>query len=143
MSPKPAPAGYSRTRADHASEIAEDYVEAIAEIIESRGVCRVTDLVARFAVSHVTVNRTVHRLVRDGYAVSAPYAPIFLTPQGSRLAKKARERHEVVLAFLIALGITPETAAIDSEGIEHHVSPETLEAMRSFLERTPDQPSSP
>jgi len=143
MSPKPEPAGYCRTRADHASEIAEDYVEAIAEIIASRGVCRVTDLVARFAVSHVTVNRTVHRLVRDGYAVSAPYAPICLTAQGSRLAKKARERHEVVLAFLIALGITPETAAIDSEGIEHHVSPETLDAMRAFLETKPDHPSSP
>lgn len=122
-----------RTRADHASELAEDYVEAIAEIILNHGTCRATDLATRFAVSHVTVNRSIGRLVRDGYVTTQPYAPISLTAKGRRLAKAAQQRHNVVLQFLIAVGVSPATAAVDSEGMEHHVSDETLDAMRAFL----------
>jgi DtxR family manganese transport transcriptional regulator len=40
-----------------------------------------------------------------------------------------------VESFLCALGISPETARIDAEGIEHHVSAETLEAFRVYLNR--------
>jgi DtxR family manganese transport transcriptional regulator len=124
---------HSRIRSDHATEVAEDYVEAIAEITSSAGACRAVDLATLFAVSHVTVNRTVGRLVRDGFAKTEPYRPIELTAKGKRLAKQSRERHEVVLQFLIALGVSEPTAVTDSEGIEHHVSAETLQAMRSFL----------
>ena len=116
---------HERTRVDHATEIAEDYVEAIAVVIEEQGVCRVKDLAEHFAVSHVTVNRTVARLQRD----------VELTTQGARLAKDSRRRHEIVLSFLIALGVSEETAATDSEGIEHHVSPETLAIMESFVSK--------
>lgn len=124
---------HERTRGDHATELAEDYVEAIAEIIAEQGTCRVTDLAQRFAVSHVTVHRTVARLQRDGLAASEPYAPVELTPEGQRLAKASHRRHEIVYKFLIALGVSPETASIDSEGIEHHVSPETLRIMEAFV----------
>lgn len=124
---------HTRIRSDHATEVAEDYVEAIAEITSSTGACRAVDLATLFAVSHVTVNRTVGRLVRDGLAQTEPYQPIELTAKGKRLAKQSRERHQVVLQFLIALGVSESTAVTDSEGIEHHVSAETLDAMRSFL----------
>lgn len=125
---------HSRTRSDHATELAEDYAEAIATIIEKRGICRAVDLVEQFQVSHVTVNRTIGRLQRDGYATTEPYGPIELTATGMRLAKAARRRHEVVYRFLVAIGVSQRTAAADSEGIEHHVSPETLAAMRAFLD---------
>lgn len=121
-----------RTRRDHATELAEDYVEAIDEIAQAAGKCRVTDLAKRFGVSHVTVNRTVGRLQRDGYATTEPYGPIGLTPAGRKMARAARARHEIVLKFLCALGVSAETAAIDAEGIEHHVSAETLAAMEQF-----------
>lgn len=126
---------HERTRVDHATEIAEDYVEAIAEIIEEQGVCRVKDLSEYFAVSHVTVNRTVARLQRDGYATTEPYSPVELTSKGARLAKHSRHRHEIVFSFLVALGVSEETAATDTEGIEHHVSPETLTVMEAFISK--------
>ena len=126
---------HSRVRSDHATELAEDYVEAIADQIEAAGTCRAVDLAEQFQVSHVTVNRTIGRLQRDGYVTTEPYAPIELTPAGSRLAKAARRRHEIVHEFLLAIGVSEAVAAIDSEGIEHHVSPETLAAMKKFLQQ--------
>ena len=131
---KNKPNRHSRTRSDHATELAEDYVEAIAGTIEAHGSCRAVDLAEQFQVSHVTVNRTIGRLQRNGYVTTEPYAPIELTAEGKRLASSCRRRHEIVRNFLLALGISEQTAAIDSEGIEHHVSPETLAAMRKFVE---------
>lgn len=93
------------------------------------------DLVEALGVSKVTVSKTLTRLERDGLVLRAANRTLELTPAGEELAQNAESRHEVVLAFLLALGIRPETAAIDSEGIEHHVSQETLDAMRSFVER--------
>ena len=125
---------HSRTRSDHATELAEDYVEAIAETIATQGTCRAVDLVKQFQVSHVTVNRTVGRLQRDGFVQTAPYGPIELTEAGTRLARSSHERPQVVFEFLKALGVSESVAATDSEGIEHHVSPATLKAMQQFLE---------
>jgi DtxR family transcriptional regulator, manganese transport regulator len=124
---------YARTRDDHATETAEDYAEAIAELLDSTGECRVTDLATRFAVSHVTVNRTVARLQRDGLITTEPYAPIQLTDDGRSLACEAKRRHTIVLQFLLALGVSEPVAITDAEGIEHHVSGETLHAMEQFM----------
>ena len=117
---------HKRTRRDHALETAEDYVEAVADILQERATCRVTDLARRFAVSHVTVNRIVERLQKAGLLETEPYQPIGLTSKGRRLAAKCKRRHETVYRFLRAIGIDATTAAIDAEGIEHHVSPTTL-----------------
>jgi DtxR family manganese transport transcriptional regulator len=125
---------HKRTRDDHASEVAEDYVEAIAETIAANGICRSIDLVEQFAVTHATVNNTVARLQRAGLVVTKPYQPVELTAAGKRLATASRKRHEIVQSFLEAMGISAQTAAIDSEGIEHHVSKETLQAMKRILE---------
>lgn len=130
---RPALNRHARTRTDHASELTEDYVEAIAEFIQELGVCRGVDLAQRFAVSNVTVNRTISRLVRDGFAETVPYGPVTLTEKGRQLAQQSRERHEIVFRFLLVLGVDEETAAADAEGIEHHVSPGTLEAMRQHV----------
>ncbi|MFI4882466.1 MAG: manganese-binding transcriptional regulator MntR [Phycisphaerales bacterium JB064] len=127
-------AAHQRTRSDHASEIAEDYVEAIADIIDEAGVCRVRDLADRFGVSHVTVVRTVSRLVADSLATTEPYQPIELTTKGRRLAKACRERHEVVYRFLLAIGVPPKVAAVDAEGLEHHVSKATLDRFRAIAQ---------
>lgn len=130
---KRTPSPFQRVRRDHATEIAEDYVEAIAEFIDGAGMCRVMDLAEKFAVSHVTVVQTLRRLERDGYVRNESRKPVELTPRGRRLAVACRDRHEVVLGFLLALGLDKRTAATDAEGMEHHVSPKTLEAMRTFL----------
>ena len=124
---------HERTRNDHATETAEDYVEAVAEVISAEGRCRVVDLARYFAVSHATVSKIVKRLVAEGLLKSEPYQPIELTTRGARLAKKSRERHETIYRFLVALGISPTTAEIDAEGMEHHVSQETLRRFEAFL----------
>jgi DtxR family manganese transport transcriptional regulator len=128
---------YQRTRTDHANETAEDYCEAAAGFIADLGECRVGDLATHFAVSHVTVSRIVKRLQAEGLMDTEPFKPIHLTERGAMLAKQSRERHEVVFDFLIALGVDEKTAQIDSEGIEHHVSPQTLEAMKRFTKAKP------
>jgi DtxR family manganese transport transcriptional regulator len=124
---------FSRTRSRHASETAEDYVEAVMELIEEQGECRVLDLALYFNVSHVTVSRIVKRLQDENLLHSKPYKPVELTAKGSKLAKQVKERHEVVLDFLIKLGVDKANAEIDSEGIEHHVGSKTLAAMKRFL----------
>jgi DtxR family transcriptional regulator, manganese transport regulator len=126
---------HRRTRSDHATETAEDYVEAIADVIEQQSTCRVVDLATRFAVSHVTVSRILTRLVSLGLVQTEPYQPVRLTAEGAKLAKRTRHRHETVYKFLLAIGVSPKTAAIDTEGIEHHVSPETLKRFEAFMTR--------
>lgn len=132
---KPVTSGHERIRRDHSTETAEDYVEAILEFIEKKEFCRAVDLKGKFKVTHVTVNKTIKRLARDGLVIAEPYSPIELTAKGKKMAIASRERHEVVFNFLLALGVGPATAATDSEGIEHHVSSETLDAMKSFTEK--------
>lgn len=130
----PETAAYQQqTRLQHAQERAQDYVEAIADLIAGRGEARATDLAKSLGVTHVTVIRTVQRLKREGLVTTQPYRSIFLTDSGRRLAGKARARHEKVVAFLEALGVPPSTARADAEGIEHHVSDETLSAMEKYL----------
>lgn len=116
------------TRREHAHETAEDYVEAIADLTAAQGEARVVDLARRLGVTHVTVNRTLARLQREGFVSVQPYRAIFLTPAGRKLAEECQHRHQVVVAFLRSLGVPEKTAEIDAEGIEHHVSPETLAA---------------
>ena len=123
---------HRRTRNDHKSETAEDYVEAISDILAGHGVCRLADLARQFAVSNVTSHRIVERLRNEGLISSEPYQPIVLTPQGQRLATQCRKRHETVYHFLLAIGIDDETAAIDAEGIEHHVSRKTLKRFKEM-----------
>ncbi len=126
-----------RTRQEHAQERGQDYVEAIAALIGAHGEARATDLAKAMGVTHVTVIRTVQRLQRDGLVTTQPYRSIFLTDGGRRLASRAKARHEKVIAFLEALGVSPSTARADAEGIEHHVSPETLAAFERFLTEKP------
>lgn len=124
-----------QTRREHAAETAEDYVEAIADLSTSLGEARVVDLARRLGVTHVTVNRTLARLQREGFVSVQPYRAIFLTPGGRKLAEECQHRHQVVVAFLRSLGIPEKTAEIDAEGIEHHVSPETLAAFARHTQR--------
>ncbi|TVQ62725.1 MAG: MarR family transcriptional regulator [Phycisphaerales bacterium] len=128
-------AGHVRTRDDHASEVDEDYVEAIAEIATRLGACRVRDLQERFGVSHVTVTRRVQRLVDQKLATQEPRGPVALTTKGRKLASMSLERHEAVVAFLRSIGVDARTAEIDAEGIEHHVSKVTLDRMRAETRR--------
>ena len=123
---------FARVREAHQTETIEDYVELIADLIEATHEARASDLAKRLGVSHPTVSKMLSRLQDEGYIKSEPYRSIFLTAKGDKLAKQCKERHQIILDFLIRLGVTPETAEFDAEGIEHHISPETLAIMKGF-----------
>jgi len=128
---------FRRTRSDHSKELAEDYVELIADLIDERGLARGTDVAIRLGVANATVVKMLKRLSDMGLVTQEPYRPIDLTGDGWQLAENGRKKHQIVERFLLALGVNEETARIDSEGIEHHVSEETLRAMGRFLARNP------
>jgi DtxR family manganese transport transcriptional regulator len=135
-SPPAQPAeNFRRSRRDRSLETAQDYVEAIADLIASQGEARVTDLARRLGVTHVTVNHTLARLKKNGYVHAKPYRAIFLSEAGLKLAVECKRRHETVVSFLRSLGISERIAELDAEGIEHHVSPETLTAFNRWLSR--------
>jgi DtxR family manganese transport transcriptional regulator len=135
-------ARFERIRLAHQSEIAEDYVEMIADLIAQYGEARTVDLAARFGVSAPTVNATIQRLHREGLVSTEPYQPIYLTDAGKSLANSCSERHAVVRDFLIAIGVDPVTADADAEGMEHHISEKTLAVFRRLTTQKIN-PSSP
>lgn len=127
-------ARFERIRRAHQKEVAEDYVEMIAELIDQFGEARISDLAARFGVSAPTVNATIQRLHREDLVVMTPYQPITLTDKGQALAISCSQRHAVVRDFLVTIGVDPITADADAEGMEHHISDKTLAA---FQQMTP------
>ena len=123
---------YSNIRNQNKNEILEDYVESIQEISEIKGDVKNADLSIHFGVSQATINKNLKRLISSKLATSEPYRSIFLTDEGKKLAAISKEKHEIVYQFLIKLGVSKKTAQYDSEGIEHHVSDETLKLMKNF-----------
>ncbi|MEH6632340.1 MAG: manganese-binding transcriptional regulator MntR [Halopseudomonas aestusnigri] len=128
-------AKFERVRKAHKTEVAEDYVELIDDLINANGEARVVELAERMGVSHATVNKIIARLQREGLVISKPYRSIFLTEQGREMATAARRRHEIVVRFLKAVGVSDATAEIDAEGIEHHVSEETLDCLSALTKK--------
>jgi|SRR5699024_5556514 len=130
---------YSNVRKAHETELIEDYVELIADLITAKGEARAVELAQRMGVTQATVGKMIRRLTDAGLVLTEPYRSIFLTDAGQRMAQASRRRHLVVLQFLRALGVSESIARQDAEGVEHHVSEETLEAMRRFTERAAAQ----
>ena len=126
--------GHKRTREDHTSETASDYAEAVELISQNKGECRLRDLADLFQISSASAHRAIGRLKRFGLMESEPYGPIRLTRKGRVLANESHGLHKLVVDFLLAIGVPRESAEIDAEGIEHHISLETERAFRSFLE---------
>jgi DtxR family manganese transport transcriptional regulator len=125
--------GFQAVRDAHRSEIAEDYVELIQELIEQTGEARPVEIADRMGVRQPTVAKNLSRLQRGGLIHRERYRSVFLTDDGRALAEVCRERHRVVVAFLMSLGVDRDTAEQDAEGIEHHVSDRTLAAFRTAL----------
>ena len=126
------PNQYSKIRSQNKNEILEDYVEAIQEISEIKGDVKNADLAIHFSVSQATVNKNLKRLISYNLAKSEPYRSIFLTEKGQLLADYCKKRHEIVYNFLVKIGVNEDVAKNDAEGLEHHVSTETLSVFQKF-----------
>lgn len=130
---QPGAERFSQARAAQSVAVLEDYAEMIDDLIAELGEARITDIAQRMGVTHPTATKAVGRLKREGLAMSRPYRGVFLTDRGLELAARVRMRHRVVVDLLVAVGVPPETAELDAEGLEHHVSEVTLRAFEDFL----------
>ncbi len=126
---------FTHARNAQAMAVMEDYVEMISDLSAEMGEARIADIANRMGVTHPTATKAVARLKREGLAVSRPYRGVFLTENGATLADRVRARHRVVVDLLKAVGVPEQTAELDAEGMEHHVSDETLAAFQAFLAR--------
>ncbi|MGA7329017.1 MAG: manganese-binding transcriptional regulator MntR [Rhodomicrobium sp.] len=127
-------ASFQQTRQARRLELVEDYVELIDDLISATGEARQVDIAERLGVAQPTVAKMLKRLTEEGLVSQQPYRAILLTEIGQQLAKNSRERHRTVETFLLSLGVSAETARRDAEGIEHHVSAETLDAFQRFAQ---------
>ena len=127
--------GFRQVREAHRRELIDDYVELISDLIIEVGEARQVDMAARLGVSQPTVAKMLKRLASVGLIEMIPWRGVILTAEGERLAQESRERHQIVENFLLMLGISPEIARRDAEGMEHHVSKETLEAFSRFTQQ--------
>lgn len=127
--------GFRQVREAHRRELIDDYVELISDLILQYGEARQVDLALRLGVSQPTVAKMLKRLASSGLIEQVPYRGVFLTKAGEKLAQQSRYRHHIVEHFLLSLGISPEIAHRDAEGIEHHVSDETLAVFAAHVEK--------
>lgn len=128
---------FTQARVAQSQAVLEDYAEMIDDLAQEMGEARITDIAARMGVTHPTATKAVARLKREGLAMSRPYRGVFLTETGVALAARVRMRHRVVVDLLVAVGVPQDTAEIDAEGLEHHVSDVTLRAFEAFLAGKP------
>ncbi len=124
---------FEKARSAQSTALLEDYVELISDLLASSGEARPTDVARRLGVAHATAIKTIARLKREGLATSRPYRGVFLTEAGKALADRVRLRHRLVVDLLMAVGVPADSAEVDAEGIEHHVSDAALAAFRDFL----------
>ena len=123
---------FSKVRNAHKTENTEDYLELISELLTSKGEARIVDIAKQLDIAQATANKTIQRLQNQGFIKREPYRSIFLTVKGQMIASKSKKRHNIVLRFLLNLGLDQKTASADAEGIEHHVSEKTLKKMEKF-----------
>jgi Mn-dependent DtxR family transcriptional regulator len=132
MPSKPAP--LSRSTA------VEDYLEQILDLINTKGYARVADIAQGLKISQASVTNMVQRLDAEGLMKYEKYRGLVLTTAGETLARNIMKRHQLLSDFLRMLGIDEEVIYHDVEGMEHHISPQTLraiEALRSQLQQHP------
>lgn len=123
---------FIKVRNSHINENTEDYLELIGDLLNQNGEARIVDIAEKLDIAQATANKTIKRLVSQGYLKKEPYRSIFLTLKGQIIASNSKKKHKIVYNFLKNLGLDDNTASTDSEGIEHHVSKKTLAKMEKF-----------
>src|SRR6059058_5255744 len=123
------------------SQSAEDYLERIHELIEEKGYTRVVDIASSLQVKQASVTSMVQKLGELDYLNYEKYRGLILTEKGKQVACNVQKRHETLSRFFSLFGLDRETQKQDIEGIEHHLSPETVEILADlarFFEEKPE-----
>jgi Mn-dependent DtxR family transcriptional regulator len=119
-----------------ASEAEQDYLEAIHELIESRGYAKAVEIAEKLKLKRPTVTRMIQKLSRDGFLQYEKYRGIVMTPQGRSTATEMQHRHKLLREFLMDIGVDAKTADADAEGMEHHISKKTLACLENWLAKS-------
>ena len=120
------------------SESREDHLERISELVEQKGYARVVDIASSLKVKQASVTSMVQKLGELGYLNYEKYRGLILTPKGREVACRIQKRHETLSRFFSLFGLDGKTQQHDIEGIEHHLSPATVEMLAdlaSFFEQ--------
>ena len=123
------------------SQSAEDYLERIHELIEQKGYARVVDIASSLKVRQASVTSMVQKLGELGFLKYEKYRGLILTKKGREVARRIHGRHETLSRFFSLFGLDAETQRRDIEGIEHHLSPATMEVLAdlaTFFEENRD-----
>ena len=116
------------------SQSAEDYLERIHELIEEKGYARVVDIASSLDVKQASVTGMVKKLDELGYLKYEKYRGLSLTDKGLAVARRIQKRHEILSRFFSLLGVDADSQKRDIEGIEHHLSPATVEVLSDLAE---------
>ena len=123
------------------SQSAEDYLERIHELIESKGTAHVADIAQSLGVGQPSVTSMVQKLADEGYLHYEKYRALTLTEAGRSVAERIHDRHNVLADFFTLFDLDDVTQARDIEGIEHHLSVDTLNTLADltiFLKKNPE-----
>jgi Mn-dependent DtxR family transcriptional regulator len=115
------------------SQSAEDYLERIHELIQEKGYARVVDIASSLQVKQASVTSMVQKLGELGYLNYEKYRGLILTPKGREVAAGIQKRHEALSRFFTLFGLDEETQKHDIEGIEHHLSPATVQVLEDLV----------
>lgn len=120
----------------------EDYLEKIYKLIDGKGYARVSDIAEGLEVHPSSVTKMIQKLDKDNYLIYEKYRGLMLTPKGRKMGKRLVERHRLLELFLQLIGVQEENIYQDVEGIEHHLSWDSItciEALVEFLQRNPER----
>ena len=114
-------------------ESAENYLETILMLKEEKGAVRSIDIARKMDFSKPSISRAMSLLRENGYITMDKEGLINLTDAGMEIASRIYERHRLLSKWLVALGVSPETAAEDACRIEHDVSDETFQKIKEHI----------
>ncbi|MBI3881438.1 MAG: transcriptional regulator MntR [Verrucomicrobia bacterium] len=123
------------------SQSAEDYLERIHELIQEKGRARVVDIASSLRVKEASVTSMVQKLGEAGYLNYEKYRGLILTDKGREVARRIQQRHATLSRFFSLMGIAPAAQQSDIEGIEHHLSPETLAMLADLADYFEENPA--
>ena len=115
---------------------AENYLETIYMLTNTRGSCRSVDIAKELGFSKPSVSVAMKQLRENGYIDVMGDGKIVLLEPGRKIATDLYERHTILTKCLVAIGVSEETAAEDACRIEHVISKETFEAIKKSFSKT-------
>ena len=120
----------------------EDHIEQIYLLIQQKGYARVSDIAEALSVLPSSVTKMVQKLDKDGYLVYEKYRGLTLTPKGDKLGKLLVQRHELLEQFLRLIGVDEDKIYDDVEGIEHHLSWNSIDRIADLVQLMEEQTES-